>query len=167
MSLDTKTGFILNDHKLSSKYKIGQKLVCRVLDIDTQKKIADLKELPKGTAAEEPNLKKIKVDSKQKVVIELNKDEYFVVSFKNQRHVLGLCLASNFNQDAEASGLQIGDEIEVLVNQWNEQGRFFELIQVPKEEKKKNSGGGEITELKEGVKFNGKITSIKAQAIYV
>lgn len=139
-----------------------------MLDVDTHKKIADLKELPKGTEAEEPNLKKIKPDSKQKVVIELSKDEYFVVSFKSQRHVLGLCLASNFNQDAEATGLQIGDELEVLVHQWNEQGRFFELIQGQKEEKKKSAGSsGEIAELKEGVKFSGKIASIKAQAIYV
>ena len=39
-----QTGFIMNDQKAHSKYKQGQSLRCRVLDIDPVKKIADLSE---------------------------------------------------------------------------------------------------------------------------
>lgn len=39
-----QTGFIMNDQKSKQKYKQGQALRCRVLDIDPIKNIADLSE---------------------------------------------------------------------------------------------------------------------------
>ena len=58
-----------------------------------------------------------KAESKHKVIIELNKDGYLIVSFKNQRKSLGICLTSNFNQDQESStDFQIGEEIDVIVS---------------------------------------------------
>lgn len=102
---EVQTGFILNDHKLKNKYKVGQKLTCKILDIDTSKKIADLKEVQEGTKEEQANHKKIKPDSKQKVIVELNKDGYLIVSLKSNRSILGICLTGNFNHDAENQDL--------------------------------------------------------------
>jgi ribosomal protein S1 len=158
----------LNDHKIGGKYKAGQKLTCRVLDVDSVKKIADLKELPKGTEDQGQIKTKFKADQKHKVVVELIKDDYLIVSFKNSRATLGICLAKNFNQDSDSQDIQIGDEVEAQVNKLNKEGGFYELIQVPKETKKKRGdGSGTLSELKPGIKVNGQIKSIKAQCIYV
>ena len=96
-----QTGFILNDHKLSSKYKPGQSLKCRVLDIDYSKKIADLKELSDKTSGEvvikASSKKAMKPEHKTKAIVELNKEGYLVVSVKSSRSTLGLCIHSNLN----------------------------------------------------------------------
>ena len=135
---DFKTGFILNDHKLAQKYKPGQVISCRVLDIDATKKIVDLKEIDKVTEAS----KEFKAGHKSKGIIELNKEGYLVVSLKSNRSVLGVCLNNNFNQDAVKESFEIGEEIEVKANKKN--GHFFELVIVKKEAEKKISGANSL-----------------------
>jgi len=56
-----QTGFIMNDQKSSHKYKQGQTLSCKVLDIDPVKKIADLSEKLASTKASKGAEKKLKV----------------------------------------------------------------------------------------------------------
>jgi len=157
-----KTGFILNDHKLGTKYKQGQTLTCRVLDLDPAKQIADLKEIAKSSTKET----KVSAGQKLKGIVELNKVGYMIVSVKTNRATLGVCLNSNFNQDQDkADGLEIGEEIEVKAGQWNKAGGFYELTRIVKEEPKKRTAN--TIELKEGTKFMGQIKSIKQQWLYV
>jgi len=162
---DVKTGFILNDHKLSQKYKPGQKLTCRVLDIDSAKKIADLKEV--DTASQKAK-KDFKAGQKNKGIVELNKEGYLVVSLKSSRQTIGLLLNSNFNQDQEArETYQIGESIEVVaVKQTN---GVWELVKVQKETEKKatSAGAPKLSELKAGIRFTGQIKSIKQQCLYI
>ena len=86
---EIKTGFILNDHKQGQKYKQGQTLACRILDVDPKKKIVDLKEVDKNMKVEG---KAVKKGQTCKGNIELNKEAYAIVSMKTNRSQLGLCL---------------------------------------------------------------------------
>ena len=157
-----KTGFILNDHKLGQKYKPGQTVHCRVMDIDQVKKIADLKEVKADTADEDT--KTFKEGAKVKAIVELNKEGYLVLALKNARHKLGICKHTFFNQDDSTKGdFLIGEELETKVHAFNETAGLFELVHLPKPAKK----AGLIAQLKEGVKFTGVIRSIKAQCLYV
>jgi ribosomal protein S1 len=158
---EVKTGFILNDHKLQSKYKTGMKLKCRVLDVDFDKKIADLKEI--SDKQTEEGSKTFKPDQKVKVIVEINKEGYLVVSLKSQRQTLGLCFYQNFNQDAEKPEFEVGQEIEAIVRAQNEKNGFYELFLAPKEAEKTRTAGGSTPtiELKAGIKFSGQIRSIK------
>jgi len=77
-------------------------------------------------------------------------------------------MLSNFNADQDSnphSHLQIGDEIEVEVVKKNSHG-FYELIPAASAESKKTSKREDV-ELKEGIRFNGQIKSIKHQCLYV
>ena len=76
-------------------YKDGETVVnCIVLDIDSEKKIVDLSE--RLYSAEESKQKKAKKgeegNSYQKAVVELNKEQYLVVSLKSDRTSIGVCL---------------------------------------------------------------------------
>ena len=57
-------------------------LDCIVLDIDTGKKIADLSERLAETKSSKD--KEIK-DGDQKAIVELNKEQYLIVTFKKSR----------------------------------------------------------------------------------
>jgi ribosomal protein S1 len=164
---NVQTGFILNDHKFGQKYKSGQSLTCRVLDIDISKKIADLKEVETSKSHTQ---KDFKLDQTQKGIVELNKDGYIVVSLKSCRTTLGICLNNNFNQDQESlSAFEIGEQIEVIAVK-KSKGGFFELVKVDKDAeapKKSSQNSTSLAELKEGIKLNGQIKSIKQQCIYV
>jgi predicted RNA-binding protein with RPS1 domain len=59
---NVQSGFLMEHHKLSSKVKAGQKLRCRILDVDYSKKMADLKELPKE--GNTTSVKEMKPESK-------------------------------------------------------------------------------------------------------
>ena len=144
---------------------------CRVLDIDYSKKIADLKELTEKSSSDVVS-KSMNPDHKTKVIVELNKDGYLVVSVKSSRSTLGLCIHSNFNSDGDKPELDIGEEIEVKVHNHNKKGGFYELIYIPKvsaSKVKTDYKGSQptIVELKQGIKFTGQIKSIKAQCIFV
>ena len=86
---------------------------CIVLDVDPSKRIADLSE--KLTTVKTKTAKP-QVNFIQKAIVELNKDQYLIVSMKSSRKTLGICMANNFNNDSlSPESLSIGDEIEVLV----------------------------------------------------
>ena len=75
------TGFIVNEQKSSGKhYKVGSVLECIVLDIDMSKMIVDLSErLAESKEKEAPQ-------GNQKAVVELNKEQYLIVTFKKARN---------------------------------------------------------------------------------
>ena len=114
---NNQTGFIINDHKLNQKYKQWQSLKCIVLDVDPEKRIVDLSE--KAFKNTEKSIKNV---HSYKGIVELNKDNYLIVSIKNNRKKFGVCILQNFNQDNEVSQPIIGDEIEVQVVGSTEEG---------------------------------------------
>jgi len=116
------TGFIVNEQKLKvdKVYKVGDTIVdCVVLDIDFEKKIVDLSERLQGF--EEVKKKSEKKDGQaggfQKAVVELNKEQYLVLSLKSDRTQLALCILHALC--AETRNLyerySIGAEIDVKV----------------------------------------------------
>lgn len=77
------TGFVLSEHLVPKKtYKEGQKMNCVVLDIDFEKELLDLSE---RLAAEKVSSTQLKVGAQYKVTVELNKDDYLLVSFKQNK----------------------------------------------------------------------------------
>jgi len=76
---DDVTGFIINEQKASGKqYKVGSEIECVVLDIDTSKMIVDLSERLLTTKKKEKA-----ASSSQKAFVELNKEQYLVITLKN------------------------------------------------------------------------------------
>jgi hypothetical protein len=91
------TGFVVEDHcsKEPQKYKAGEQVLCRVLDIDYEKKLADLSQVVSNHQNPPINsiLKqsaKYPVNEAEKAVVELNKESYLIVSLKKNRNMLGL-----------------------------------------------------------------------------
>ena len=125
---------------------------CIVLDVDPSKRIADLSE--KLTTVKTKTAKP-QVNFIQKAIVELNKDQYLIVSMKSSRKTLGICMANNFNNDSlSPETLSIGDEIEVLVT--DNSSNLLQLIQSVKKEAKKSADskrGAEAVELTEGIRF--------------
>ena len=125
---------------------------CIVLDVDPSKRIADLSE--KLTTVKTKTAKP-QVNFIQKAIVELNKDQYLIVSMKSSRKTLGICMANNFNNDSlSPESLSIGDEIEVLVT--DNSSNLLQLIQSVKKEAKKSADskrGAEAVELTEGIRF--------------
>ena len=125
---------------------------CIVLDVDPSKRIADLSE--KLTTVKTKSAKP-QVNFIQKAIVELNKDQYLIVSMKSSRKTLGICMANNFNNDSlSPESLSIGDEIEVLVT--DNSSNLLQLIQSVKKEAKKSADskrGAEAVELIEGIRF--------------
>ena len=125
---------------------------CIVLDVDPSKRIADLSE--KLTTVKTKTAKP-QVNFIQKAIVELNKDQYLIVSMKSSRKTLGICMTNNFNNDSlSPESLSIGDEIEVLVT--DNSSNLLQLIQSVKKEAKKSADskrGAEAVELTEGIRF--------------
>lgn len=72
------------------------KLNCLVLDIDFEKEILDLSEkLSEKTTSNQT----IKVGNQYKVTVELNKEDYLLVSFKQSKQSIGLLMMQNLNND--------------------------------------------------------------------
>ena len=86
----------MNDQKAGTKYKQGQTLSCVVLDIDPVKNIADLSEKLLCVKTKDHE---VKVGKTYKALVELNKESYLILSIKNNRKKLGICILQNFNQD--------------------------------------------------------------------
>lgn len=85
------TGFVVNEQKASGKtYKISSVVECIVLDIDSNKKIADLSE-----RLIESKTSKLKFEN-QKAIVELNKEQYLIVSLKKARQQIGVCIPNDF-----------------------------------------------------------------------
>ena len=116
--------------------------------------------------------KELQVGAQCKAIVELNKETYLIASIKSDRSKICLCIMSNFNKDDATNpsqSLQIGDEIDVKVVGKNESG-LYELVPFAKSsdiKKKSSSSPKESIELKEGIKFNGQIKSIKNQCMYI
>ena len=84
------TGFIANEQLASSKqYKIGASLSCIVLDVDTDKKIIELSE---RLSTDEESKEASKLKENLKSVVEMNNERYLVVTLKNQRNKIGVCI---------------------------------------------------------------------------
>lgn len=72
------------------------KLNCLVLDIDFEKEILDLSEkLAEKTTSNQT----IKVGNQYKVTVELNKEDYLLVSFKQSKQSIGILMMQNLNND--------------------------------------------------------------------
>lgn len=72
------------------------KLNCLVLDIDFEKEILDLSEkLAEKTTSNQT----IKIGNQYKVTVELNKEDYLLVSFKQSKQSIGLLMMQNLNND--------------------------------------------------------------------
>lgn len=91
------TGFVLSEHLNPKKeYKEGQEISCVVLDIDFEKEILDLSE---RLAEAKPAPAQVKVGHQYRVTVELNKEDYLLVSFKQSRTCIGLLMTQSFNDD--------------------------------------------------------------------
>ena len=98
------------------------KLNCLVLDIDFEKEILDLSEkLAEKTTSNQT----IKIGNQYKVTVELNKEDYLLVSFKQSKQSIGLLMMQNLNNDqvpCPNGKYQTGDELEVKVTSITEDG---------------------------------------------
>lgn len=87
------TGFILTEHLTQKKeYKEGQKLNCVVLDIDFEKEILDLSEklAEKKTEGKVAGSGSVKVAHQYRAIVELNKEDYLLISFKQSKGQIGI-----------------------------------------------------------------------------
>jgi hypothetical protein len=69
---------------------------CIVLDIDFEKELLDLSE---RLASEKISASKVKVGANFKVTVELNKDDYLLVSFKQSKQTIGVLMMQGLNND--------------------------------------------------------------------
>ena len=93
---DDLTGFIANEQLATSKqYKIGTSISCIVLDVDTDKKIIELSERLTTDGANKDIQTKLK--DNVKAIVEMNNERYLVVTLKNQRSTIGVCLLQDLN----------------------------------------------------------------------
>ena len=93
---DDLTGFIANEQLATSKqYKIGTSISCIVLDVDTDKKIIELSERLTTDGATKDIQTKLK--DNVKAIVEMNNERYLVVTLKNQRSTIGVCLLQDLN----------------------------------------------------------------------
>lgn len=110
------TGFAVTEHLIPNKtYKEGQKMSCIVLDIDFEKELLDLSE---RLASEKASSTKVKVGATYKVTVELNKDDYLLVSFKQNKQSIGVLMLQGLNDDQVPhpnSKYHMGDEVDVKV----------------------------------------------------
>jgi len=110
---EVTTGFIINTQTTSKKIKPGQKIRCRVLDVDPIKKMADLSE---KLGEVKTSKRDVKVGEEFKAIVELNKESFVILSLKSDKSKIGFCILHNFNRDdVDDKNPQIGDEMEVRV----------------------------------------------------
>ena len=120
-SSGSMTGFIVNEQKLKQdkSYKVGEKISdLVVLDIDFEKKIVDLSErLTVNEESKQAKKKDAQQGGFQKAVVELNKEQYLVVSLKADRSKIGVCVLHGLSAESHSiyQRYSIGDEIDVKV----------------------------------------------------
>jgi len=86
-----------------------------VLDIDFEKELLDLSE---RLASEKASSSLIKVGAQYKVTVELNKDDYLLVSFKQNKQRIGVLMIQSLNNDQVPhpnSKYNMGDEVDIRV----------------------------------------------------
>ena len=92
------------------------------MDLDFEKEILDLSE---KLAETKPSASQVKVGHQYRAVIELNKEDCLLVSFKQSKNFIGMLMTQNLNDDQRPNPnekYQIGDEIDVRVYQITESG---------------------------------------------
>lgn len=159
---DEYTGFVVNEQRASGKsYKPGQVLKTVVLDIDRDKHMLDLSERLAEVA---PSSKAIK--DAAKVCVELTKENYMIVCFKQDRSKFAVCLLQDsVNSHAVSSKYEahsIGDELEVRVVK--QSGDL--ALTLPKITVAPSSGLGKQS-LTEGEAVQGILKSVKGLCAYV
>lgn len=85
------------------------------MDIDFEKEIIDLSEKI-ADSEKSKQAAKINPNSTQTATVELNKEDYLIVSFKSNKRKFGLLLCQSFNNDIVPNPndkYQINDEVEV------------------------------------------------------
>lgn len=113
---------------------------CIVLDIDFEKELLDLSE---RLASEKISASKVKVGANFKVTVELNKDDYLLVSFKQSKQTIGVLMMQGLNNDQVPhpnSKYNMGDEIEVKVVSIAENGFILTVPAVSQQITKSKSG---------------------------
>jgi predicted RNA-binding protein with RPS1 domain len=93
--------------------------------MDFEKELLDLSE-KLAEPAKQPA--QIKSGHQYRVIVELNKDDYVLVSFKQNRQAIGLIMMQNLNNDQVPNpnaALNMGDELEVKVLEQADNGYFL------------------------------------------
>jgi hypothetical protein len=132
-----------------------------VLDIDTAKMIVDLSE----RLTESKSSKELSSGS-HKAIVELNKEQYLIVSFKKSRQRIGVCIPNDFTQVNKTelyAKYQVGSEIKVRVIS-SEEGSF--VLALPANEEKSVRAPKNVS-LDEGSLVSGPVRSIKGNCIFV
>ena len=148
------------------KYKVGQSLTCRVLDVDKSKNIVDLKEVSSDEKAPKKSVE-LKVSAKKAVnaTVELDKDDYMVLSVKN---ALGVCLGHGFNRDTARSEEKVGESVTVHVTGYSESSKLYCFARVPENEDKGDKVSKKVSlDLAPGIKFSGSVKSVKSHSIFI
>lgn len=165
---DGVTGFVVNEQKQSGKqYKVGQEIDCIVLDIDTGKMIADLSERLADPSAKAP--KDLSTDKPHKAIVELNKEQYLIVTFKKARGQVGVCIPNDFTQVNKTeiyAKYQVGSELTVNIVKG---GSGF-VLAIPAEQtqsEKKSGAGVKNSSLEEGSLVSGPLRSIKGNCLFI
>lgn len=169
------TGFILTEHLVAKKeYKEGQKMSCVVLDIDFEKEILDLSE----KLAEKSDAKTagtVKVAHQYRAVVELNKEDYLLISFKQSKGQIGILQMQSFNGDDSSNPndkLQVGDEVDVRVIGLNENSFILTTPVLASRSEKKvrpesTTAKMPAASLVQGQAVNGVIKSIKGFSAFI
>ena len=157
------TGFIVNEQKSSGKqYKVGTVVECIVLDIDTAKMIVDLSE--RLAEASKPARELSQGD--HKAIVELNKEQYLILSFKKSRQLIGVCIPNDFTQVNKTelyAKYQVGTELKVKVMASTD-GAF--VLALPAEETQSLRTPKNVS-LEEGSLVSGPVRSIKGNCVFV
>ena len=80
--------------------------------MDTDKKIIELSE---RLSTDEESKESSKLKENLKSIVEMNNERYLVVTLKNQRNKIGVCILQDFNTVNQAdlySKYSIGDDID-------------------------------------------------------
>lgn len=94
------TGFVLTEHLNAKKeYKEGQHIHCLVMDIDFEKEILDLSEKLFDKQSSDKATGTVKVGHQYKATVELNKEDYLLISFKQSKSSIGFLMMQNLNGD--------------------------------------------------------------------
>lgn len=143
---------------------------CIVLDIDFEKELLDLSE---RLAAEKVSSTQLKVGAQYKVTVELNKDDYLLVSFKQNKQRIGVLMLQSLNNDQVPhpnAKYNMGDEIDVKVISVADNGFILTVPVASNALPKLKSGTSsrvDVSTLTQGQLVNGVVRSLKGQCAFV
>lgn len=179
--MDRMTGFIVNQQKkkIDKLYKAGETIVDSIiLDIDYEKKIVELSERLVGQEESKQANASKKAPGKtefQKAVVELNKEQYLVVTLKSDRTKVGVCILHSLSADSTSlyQNYGIGDEIDVKVtsSKLNKDRDGLFVLTCPRPQKTQVTISGSMSginnTLEEGEKVVGTLRSIKGMSAFI